>query len=134
MTDSIRALRASSCSPVGLAGEQADDADVTVPSSRTGQCVARASPKVRRQVVDGRREVGAGLVEVGDHDGARHADGRALAPEQRDRAVDVVGARDDEDGRVGRAQTGPELADEVGVAGGVEQVERHGAGRRTRRP
>ncbi len=37
--------------------------------------------------------------------------------------VDAVDGRDDEQGGVGGAQAGAQLADEVGVAGGVEQVD-----------
>ena len=61
------------------------------------------------------------MVELGDDDGARHADRGALLP-QRDRGgVDPVDRGDDEQGGVGGAQAGPQLADEVRVAGGVEQ-------------
>ena len=68
-------------------------------------------------------EVGALLVELGDHDRARHADGRALLPQQLGRAVDAVDGGDDEQRGVGGAQPGAQVADEVGVPGGVEQVD-----------
>ena len=68
-------------------------------------------------------EVGALVVELGDDDGARHADGRALLPQQPGRAVHAVDGGDHEQGRVRRAQAGPQVADEVRVPGGVEQVD-----------
>ena len=115
-----------------LAGQQADDAGdraaVDDGPVRGPGVTERAATRL-----DGRGEVGAGLVEVGHDDGAGHADGRALTPEQRDGPVDVVGARDDEDGGVGGPQPGAQVADEVGVAGGVEEVEGDRTGRRTRR-
>ena len=40
-------------------------------------------------------------------------------------AVDAVGRGDHEQGRVGRAQPRAQVADEVRVAGGVEQVHLH---------
>ncbi len=66
---------------------------------------------------------GAGRLEVGDDDGAGHADGRALVPHRPGGAVHAVRGGDHEEGRVRRAQTGPELSDEVGVAGGVQQID-----------
>ena len=68
-------------------------------------------------------EVGPVLVQLGDHHRARHADGRALLPQHPGRAVDAVDRADHEQRRVGGAQPGPQVADEVGVAGGVEQVD-----------
>ncbi len=73
-----------------------------------------------------RVEGGAGGVQVGDDDGARHADRRALLPDSTGRAGDgvgLLGGRDDEQGRVRRAQTGPEFPDEVGVTGAVQQID-----------
>lgn len=73
-----------------------------------------------------RVERGAGGVQVGDDDGARHADRRALLPDGAGGAGDgvgLLGGRDDEEGRVRRAQTGPEFPDEVGVSGTVQQVD-----------
>ena len=89
---------------------------MTEPLSTTGQCAARASPKVRRDVstvAASRRAAGRGR----HHDGPWHADRGALTPEQRHGAVDVVGARDDEDCSVSGPETGAQVADEVGVAG-----------------
>ncbi len=48
--------------------------------------------------------VGAGLVELGDDHGPRHADVRALAPQRAGAVVDAVVGRDHEQGAVG----GPE--------------------------
>lgn len=61
--------------------------------------------------------VGPGGLQMGDDDGAGHADGLALVPDHAGGAVDAVGGGDDEKGRVRGAQTGLELADEVGVSG-----------------
>ena len=128
----MRADRASSCSSdVSPVSRPTTAGDLAV---RDGGPVGGPGVAERAAThLDRRREVGPGLVEVRDDDGPRHADGRALTPQQRDGPVDVVGARDDEDGGVGRPQPGAQAADEVGVAGGVEQVEGHRPGRRTRR-
>ena len=67
--------------------------------------------------------VGACGVELGHHDGPRHADGRALLPQHSGHAVDAVGGRDDEERGIGGAEASAEIADEVGVAGGVEEVD-----------
>lgn len=67
--------------------------------------------------------VGPGCLHMGDDDGAGHADGLALLPDHAGGAVDAVGGGDDEEGGVGRAQTGPEFPDEVGVSGGVQDVD-----------
>ncbi len=66
--------------------------------------------------------VGAGMVELGHHDGARHAHLGALAPQVSGRLVDRLVRGDDEERRVGRPEAGPHLAAEVGVPGGVEEV------------
>ena len=70
-------------------------------------------------------ELGPGVVQPGDHDRARHPDRGALLPEHLGPAVDAVDGRDHEQRRVGGAQTGPQVADEVRVAGGVEEVDLH---------
>ena len=67
-------------------------------------------------------EVAALVVDLGDHDGPRRADGCALVPEHLGQAVDAVGGRDGEQRGVGRAQPGPQVAGEVGVARRVQQV------------
>ena len=71
--------------------------------------------------------VGARVVAPGDDDRARHPDRGALLP-LRDRGrVDQAFAAlvrgDDEQGGVRGAEPGPQLADEVPVAGGVDQVD-----------
>lgn len=71
-------------------------------------------------------EGGAGGVQVRDDDRARHADERALlpgGPGGRRHGLGLLGRRDDEEGRVRRAQTGPQLPDEVRVTGGVQQID-----------
>ncbi|BCT74553.1 hypothetical protein SCMU_03950 [Sinomonas cyclohexanicum] len=72
--------------------------------------------------------VRAGVVELGKHDGARHPHALTLGPQGDGRGVDVLGGRDDEQGAVRGAEPGAELAHEVGVAGGVEQVDLDVAG------
>jgi hypothetical protein len=62
-------------------------------------------------------------LQVGHHDRPGHADRRALLPHHAGRAVHAVRGRDDEKGRVRRSQTGPEFPDEVGVSGGVQQID-----------
>ncbi len=80
--------------------------------------VEREDTLTEDPLADGQRlvEVGPGLVQLADHDGARHADGRALLPEQPGRAVDAVDGGDHEQRRVGRPETGPQLTHEVGIA------------------
>ncbi len=62
-------------------------------------------------------------VELAHGDDPRHTDGGALLPQQRGRTVDAVGTGDDEDGGVSGAQTRAQLADEVGVTRGVDEVD-----------
>ena len=106
---------------------------VTEPPSTTGQCVARASPNVRRHV----STVVAKSARGWSRWVTTTARGMPTAAHSRQSsdtgAVDVVGAGDDEDGGVGGPQPGAQVTDEVGVAGGVEEVEGDRAGRRTRR-
>ncbi len=116
-----------------LAGEQPHEprhGRVSVGGGRTVQREVQRQYGVGVVAAEGLRadpchllEVGAGGLQVRDHDGARHADGGALLPDHAGRAVHAVGGRDDEEGRVRRAQTGPQLTDEVGVPGGVQQVD-----------
>ncbi len=71
-------------------------------------------------------EGGAGGVQMRDDDRARHADERALlpgGPGGRRHGLGLLGRRDDEEGRVRRAQTRPQLPDEVRVARGVQQID-----------
>ena len=90
-------------------------------SAGTAAARRRRTPAGRRR--PSRRSRRAVLVELGDDDGARHADGGALLPEHLGRAVDAVDGGHDEQRGVGGAQPGAQVADEVGVAGGVEQVD-----------
>lgn len=71
-------------------------------------------------------EVGPRRLQVGDDDRAGHADRRALVPHHAGRPgqrLGAVGGRDDEKGRVRCPQTGPELPDEIGVSGSVQQID-----------
>ena len=70
--------------------------------------------------------VGALVVELADHDAARHADGLALLPQRLGRAVDALTGGDDEQRAVGGAETRAQVAHEVGVPGGVEEVDLDG--------
>jgi hypothetical protein len=65
----------------------------------------------------------AGHVELAHGDGTRHPDSCAFLPQEGGGAVDAVGAGDDEHSGVGGAQTGAQLTDEIGVAGGVDEVD-----------
>jgi len=67
-------------------------------------------------------------VQLGQGDDARQVGDSALLPQGLGGAVDAVRRRDDEDGRVCCPDARAQLADEVGVAGGVEQVHQHVAG------
>ena len=67
--------------------------------------------------------VGARVVELADHDAARHTDALALVPQSAGRAVDALAGGDHEQRAVGGAKAGAQLADEVGIAGSVEQVD-----------
>ena len=67
--------------------------------------------------------VGARLVELGDHDGPRHADLGALTPQRGGGVVDRLARGDHEQRAVGRPQAGAHLAHEVGVPGGVDEVD-----------
>ncbi len=73
----------------------------------------------------GALELGARGVNLGYDHGARHADRGALVPQDAGHAVDAVGGRHHEQGGVRGAQAGAQVPDEVGIAGGVEQVDLH---------
>ena len=66
--------------------------------------------------------VGPLVVQLADHDTARHSDGFALIPKSTGCGVDALVGRDDEQGAVGGPESGPQFADEIGVPGGVDQV------------
>ncbi len=65
------------------------------------------------------------MVELRDHHRARHADPAALQPQRPCRLVDGLVGGDHEQRAVRGAQAGTQLTDEVGVAGGVDQVDLH---------
>ncbi len=67
--------------------------------------------------------VGPGLVELGDHHGSRHPDVGALAPEGAGPVVDAFVRRDHEQRAVGGPQARADVAHEVGVPGGVDEVD-----------
>ena len=68
-------------------------------------------------------EVGALLVVLVDEHEPRNVRGDAPLPCQFGADLDAVDGADDEDGEVGDAERGQFLADEIGVAGRVEQVD-----------
>ena len=74
-------------------------------------------------------EITARLVDVGDDDGARHSDVGALLPQHPGGTVDGRGRRggvrrgDDEQRGIRGPQTGPQFTDEIGMPGGVHQIE-----------
>jgi hypothetical protein len=63
------------------------------------------------------------VVELGDDDGPRRARAGALVPQHRRQPVDPVGGGNREERGVGGPQPGPEVTDEVGVAGSVQEVD-----------
>ena len=69
------------------------------------------------------RVVGPGVVELGHHHRARHRHLGALLPQPGGRVVDALVGGDHEERAVGGAEPGAELADEVGVPGGVDEVD-----------
>ena len=103
-----------------VVGDQADQL-VALAQVDRHDLVAERRLRLRHHAV----VVGASVVELGDHDDAGHADLGALAPQLLGRLVDALVGRDHEQRAVGGAQAGAQLTDEVGVAGGVEQVDLH---------
>jgi len=79
-------------------------------------------------VGDGGVEVGVAGVQLGEGDDARQVRSGAFLPQRLGRAVDAVGRGDHEDGGIGCPDARAELADEVRVPGGVEQVHQHVTG------
>ena len=67
-----------------VGGDRQVERQDAVAERRAGRPRARSSKSARV------------VVELGDHDGPRHADGGALLPEHPGRAVDAVDGRDDE--------------------------------------
>ncbi len=101
-----------------VVGQQADQAPALEEVGRH-DLVAERLARLRDDAV----VVGPRVVELGDHHRPRHAHGGALAPQLPGRLVDAVVGGDHEHRRVRGAQARPQLAHEVGVAGGVEQVD-----------
>ena len=87
--------------------------------------VQRVHPLAERGLAaaDRRVEVGPRLVQLGHGDRPGQADGGALRPQLLGPGVDLLGRRHHEQRGVGGAQPGPQLGDEVRVAGGVQQVD-----------
>ncbi len=105
----------------GVAGEQADQGAVRLAEVHRQHRVAERLPGLPHHPV----VVGAGMVELGDDHDARHPDVGTLAPQGPGRLVDALVGGDHEHRAVRRPQPRPQLADEVGVARGVEQVDLH---------
>ena len=72
---------------------------------------------------DGGVEIGVGGVELGEHDGEWRAHLLALVPQGTRGCIDAVGCGDDEHRRIGGAQTGSQVTDEVCVSGGGDEVD-----------
>lgn len=86
---------------------------------RGDDALAEGGDAGRDHVVEARPS----LVELGDRDNPRHGDLVALLPERDGGRVDVIAGGDDEDGGVGGAEPGSQLANEVRVTRRVEQVD-----------
>ena len=109
---------------VDLLAEQADHAGRGGVGAGHGQVQRQhAGTEDALAFVDERGELRAVVVQLGDHDGPRHVDRGALVPQHPRGAVDAFDGGQDEQGRVGGAQTGPQVTDEVRVARGVEDVD-----------
>ncbi len=65
------------------------------------------------------------MVEAGDHDRARHPDGRALLPQRHRGLVDAFGGTHHEQRGVRGPQAGAQLTDEIGISGCVDEVDLH---------
>ena len=92
---------------------------------RVGGDIQRQHLVAERPLRLGKRAVvvGARVVELGDHHRARHPDLAALHPQRLGQLVDTFVGGDHEQRAVRGPQSGPQLADEVGVAGSVDQVD-----------
>ena len=77
----------------------------------------------------GGEEVGLVGVELGHHDRPRLVHLGTLGPQGGRDGVDAIGGTHHEHGPIGGPQPGTQVAAEVGMAGGVQQVDHHiGAG------
>jgi hypothetical protein len=113
---------------VELLGQQPDEA--THAALAVGDRQVQRSHRIAERVPAGGQrlvKIAALVVDLGNHDGARRADSRALVPEHLGQPVDAVGRGDREQRRVGGAQPGPQVASEVGIAGRIQQVDLHAA-------
>ncbi len=72
---------------------------------------------------EGRGEVGLRAIELGDRDCAGRCGGGAFVPEQPGEAVDSVEGADHEQGRVGTAQAGAQVPDEISEPRCIEKVD-----------
>jgi hypothetical protein len=104
--------------------EQPDDGVAVVAQHRL---VDRHDVVAERLLAVGERavEVGAGMVETGDRDGAGHAHAGALLPERDGGRVHPVHRGDDEQRGVRGPQAGAQFSDEVGVSRRVQQIDLH---------
>ena len=97
--------------------------DVPRPASRTGH-----RDDARRQPPGHRREdrvgIGAGPVDLVDEDQRRDVEPLEGAEQERRLRLDALDRRDDEDRAVEHAEDALDLRDEVGVARGVDEVDR----------
>src|SRR5262249_59504201 len=101
------------------------------PARQQADQALQVRPRAAHRQVQGRYRVtegvparGQGLLEVAplvvdlrDDHGARHPHRGALVPQHPGQAVHALGRGDSEKGRVRRAEPGPQVAGEVGVAG-----------------
>ena len=122
MTPSISEPRRSSYDPSPASSSPVSE--VTSPSVALGD-VERHHLVAERRLRLGEHAVvvGARLVELGDHHGPRHPDVGALAPQGEGPGVHAVVGRDHEQRAVGGPQARADVAHEVGVPGGVDEVD-----------
>ena len=105
-------------------GEQADQSDDGLVVSVQGE-VRRQHVVAEDALTDGNGflEVSPRLVELCHDDRAGETDAGALLPQGHRGGVDPIDGGHDEQGGVGGPQPGPQLADEIGVARAVEEVD-----------
>ena len=134
----LHGCRSWSRTPAGTAGRSTRTArrsPAAEPGTRDVQRV-HALAEHQLAVLHGRVEIASWLVDVGDDHGPRHAHIRAFLPEDPGGAVDRraagggVGRGDDEQCGVRGPQPGAQFTDEVGMPGGVDEVDPHGRGAR----
>ena len=108
---------------VGGVGEEVGDAaEVGLGADR--QLERRdAGAEPVAELVERALEAGALAVELVDEDHPRHAEPGGLAPDRLGLHLDAVDRAHHEHGQVDDPQRGPHVAEEVGVAGRVDQVD-----------